>query len=190
MTRDSKEALCAALRELMQTQPFDSISAQGVCDRAGLSRKTFSRHFVDLQDVVKYQIYLDFVKPACDLDRIMGGIYPSRMMSILRNLRVLREHESYYREVARRYSSLWFAGQFADAALSIDFDPYEDLPIGAAELNFAESYHATAVAMAFRWWLDSGMALPEEEMARIIEAWVYAHSRELRGASWAEGASI
>ena len=177
---ESKEAICAALRQLVLVQPFESISIQGVCDKAGLSRKTFSRNFADLQDVVRYQVYLDFTKPMGDFNRIMGVVDYESVLSFERNLAVLKANADYYLAVCRRFGSAWFAEQLAQSSLAIDFAPYARHRFGDTELSFVEHYCAFAVANAFRWWIDEGFATPREEVARLIDRWLYARFREMK----------
>jgi AcrR family transcriptional regulator len=49
--RRTRDRLGDALVELIQEQPFDSITVQQVLDRAGVSRSTFYVHFRDKQDL-------------------------------------------------------------------------------------------------------------------------------------------
>ncbi len=171
---DSKAAICAALRELMVKQPLASISVQGVCDRAGLSRKTFSRNFADLQEVVAYQVFLDFIQPMCELNRIMGDFVVDNVTTFQRNLHLLKQHKGYYDNVAATYGAPWLSDQIARAALSLDFNPYEQQHLTDTEQSFVEHFYAYAVASVYRWWMDEGMQTPEEDVARLTDRWLYA----------------
>lgn len=176
---ESKEAICEALRGLVLAYPFDSISIQGVCDKAGLSRKTFSRNFADLKEVVRYQICLDFVKPVCGLHHIMGQVPYSTTMAFERNLAVFKENSEYYGRICKHFGSAWFSEQYSQLILDIDFEPYANHSLNAVELSFVEHFFAHASAEAFRWWIDGGMVVPEKEVARLIDDWLYAHCREM-----------
>ena len=176
---NSKEVICEALRECMRKQPLASISIQGVCDKAGLSRKTFSRNFVHLQEVVAHQIFLDFSQPMCELNRIMGDYLVGNETIFSRNLHTLKQHQSYYEDVAATYGKSWLWEQFAHAALSVDFDPYDQHQLNATEHSFVEHFYAYAVASTYRWWMDEGMQTPVEDVARMIDRWLYARSNEL-----------
>ena len=171
---ESKEAICAALRQLVLAQPFESISIQGVCDKAGLSRKTFSRNFSDLEDVVRYQVYLDLVKPMRGLFEIMCNVAYGVSLSYERNLALIKQNADYYTRICAQFGSAWLSEQLAQLTLAEDFNPYEHHELSDLELSFVENYFAHAAAEAFRWWIDGGMVVPEKEVAGLIEKWLYA----------------
>lgn len=171
---ESKEAICEALRACMERQPLASISVQGVCDKAGLSRKTFSRNFSDLQDVVVYQVFLDFIQPICELKSIMGDFMVDTPTTFNRNLHVLRQNKAYYDDVAATYGMLWLTEQIAQAALQLDYDPYEHHHFTPTERSFVEHFYVHAVASVYRWWMEEGMETPEEDVARMTDRWLYA----------------
>jgi len=56
----SKKWLCDALLELLQEKPYNSITITEICDKAGLVRKTFYRHFTSKESVLVAVIDLMF----------------------------------------------------------------------------------------------------------------------------------
>lgn len=177
---ESKQAICSALHDLTTRQPLSSISIDGVCRHAGLSRKTFSRNFSTLQDVIQHQMFLDFIKPMNDLHLIMKNTPPIDTVTLFeRNLRILSENKDYYNQVAEVYGSLWFADQMAQLSLRMDFNPYANFNLSPIELDFVKNLYAGSMAMVFRWWLDHGMQIPEREVAQMACDWLYAHPLEL-----------
>jgi AcrR family transcriptional regulator len=48
----SKKWLCDTLIELLQEKPYSSITITELCDKAGLVRKTFYRHFTSKESVL------------------------------------------------------------------------------------------------------------------------------------------
>lgn len=50
----TKNALAAALEELMGEKPFDKIKISDICDRCGMNRKSFYYHFRDNYDLVNW----------------------------------------------------------------------------------------------------------------------------------------
>lgn len=48
----SKKWLCDAMLELLQEKPYSNITITEICDKAGLVRKTFYRHFTSKESVL------------------------------------------------------------------------------------------------------------------------------------------
>ena len=47
MADHTKRALCTALKELMEEEPFQKISVADICARCDMNRKSFYYHFRD-----------------------------------------------------------------------------------------------------------------------------------------------
>lgn len=54
-----EKALSESLKELMRASEFDEISVSALCDHAGVSRRSFYRHFLDKYDLLNYTFYQD-----------------------------------------------------------------------------------------------------------------------------------
>ena len=57
----TKRALSAALKELMETQPFSKISVGDICERCEMNRKSFYYHFRDKYDLVNWIYDTEFI---------------------------------------------------------------------------------------------------------------------------------
>ncbi len=57
----TKKAYAAALKELMQEMPYEKITVGQICERYGMSRKSFYYHFKDKYDLVAWIFDEDFV---------------------------------------------------------------------------------------------------------------------------------
>jgi AcrR family transcriptional regulator len=56
----SKKWLCNAMLELLQEKPYNNITITELCNKAGLVRKTFYRHFISKESVIVAVIDLMF----------------------------------------------------------------------------------------------------------------------------------
>ena len=56
----TKRALAAALRELMEAEPFDKIQIAQICQRCDMNRKSFYYHFRDKYDLMNWIFDMDF----------------------------------------------------------------------------------------------------------------------------------
>lgn len=57
----TKRALAAALRELMDEEPFEKIQVAHICERCDMSRKSFYYHFKDKYDLVNWIFDTDII---------------------------------------------------------------------------------------------------------------------------------
>ncbi|MGE7837392.1 TetR/AcrR family transcriptional regulator [Viridibacillus arvi] len=60
IAEQSKKWLCNAMLELLQEKPYNKITITEICDKAGLVRKTFYRHFTSKESVLVTVIDLMF----------------------------------------------------------------------------------------------------------------------------------
>ena len=58
----TKKALADALKELMDTKPFQKISVSDICERCQMNRKSFYYHFKDKYEVLEYIVDEDIMK--------------------------------------------------------------------------------------------------------------------------------
>ena len=57
----TKKALATALKDLMQTQPFEKVSVGEICEACELNRKSFYYHFKDKYDLVEWIFHSEFI---------------------------------------------------------------------------------------------------------------------------------
>ncbi len=185
---DVEKRICEALKELVERQPIGSIGVQAVCDKADISRKTFSRRFGTIQAVVELQIASDFIQPIVEVNKLIPAESLASMALVTRNLNIFQQNRTYYDAVIKEYGASWFAERLAEGAVSMEFRPYDNLALDAVELDFVENLFASSVAWAFCWWFKRGMDVPPEEVANMLNDWLYAHFREVgkcEGGVWA-----
>lgn len=54
-----EKALSESLKELMRVHEFDEVSVSVICAHAGVSRRSFYRHFLDKYDLLNFTFYQD-----------------------------------------------------------------------------------------------------------------------------------
>lgn len=68
----TKQAFAAALKELIEDQPFSKISVGNICDKCNMSRKSFYYHFKDKYDLVNWIYDTEFFNAASRKDYAIG----------------------------------------------------------------------------------------------------------------------
>lgn len=173
---DAQEKIRVALVELMQVLPYDSIAVSAICDRAGLSRKTFSRYFASKDDVVVSQLGADTIERVGTLLSVMDwGSIDHRSQIFLEGVySCIYEHKSYYLEICRHFGSFWLANQLFLLTSGFGDLPYRGNAIPDNEKSLVISIFNGINAAAFKWWLDEGLKTSPKRLAQIIVKWGYA----------------
>lgn len=173
---DAQEKIRIALMELMQIWPYDSIAVSAICDKAELSRKTFSRYFSSKDDVVVSQLSVDTTERVSTLLSIMNwGSIDHRSEILLESVYGrIYEHKSYYLEICRHFGSSWLAGRLFALASNLGDLPYKYNTISDGEMSFVINMFNGVNAIALKWWLDEGLETSPEKLAQMIVKWGYA----------------
>ena len=66
----TKTTLSNALKELMETKPFNKITVSELTSKCGLNRKTFYYHFRDVRQLLKWTIEQDAVNKVIEYGKI------------------------------------------------------------------------------------------------------------------------
>jgi AcrR family transcriptional regulator len=165
-TLRTRNALGDALIELMQEQPFKSVTVQDVLDRAKVGRSTFYTHYRDKDDL--------FLSDVEDFWEMMSSMLERRGEDSKR-VAPVRELFSHIAEVKNLREALVASGKARDVmelgqgqfARAIEKRLVKLCPAKEAKAGqFAAMSHALAGALfsSLNWWMDRGMPVSPEEM--------------------------
>lgn len=167
----AQRAIGNALLDLLEEKSLSSISIKELCERAGVSRPTFYRHFDTVNDVL--ELY------ACDISRRLDDIVTSVIghgMSgkaiITRTCEGFLEFRELF-DIARRggfiaplFGHLWtLSGQLMPQLLSFSSD--NPLSIDYDTLIYSQG---GAFALLFSWIISDMSRSPEEMGEAVMRA--------------------
>ena len=147
-----KECITKSLLLLLHEKPLDAISVLEIVGKAGVNRSTYYRHFQTKQAVIRYyyrcrlDACLQTASEACSLERYFTEIFTS-FWQHKDELILLEDRSLSYLLLEEMNSRLSCA---------------ETDPVRLLYLN----YHFGGVFNSFRYWLNSGMTIPPEVLAR------------------------
>ncbi|MCD7761352.1 MAG: dihydroxyacetone kinase transcriptional activator DhaS [Clostridiales bacterium] len=164
----TKRALAAALKQLMEEEPFAKISVGEICERCQLNRKSFYYHFQDKYDLVNWIFDTEFIAAASQRD-------------YHHNWEVFHDLADYFYENRRFYrKALQIKGQnsfrdhfrelmfpFLSAILQpvvSDHASDDDPGLLEFQINFCSD---ALIATMERWLLDREPAPPEIFLRRL-----------------------
>lgn len=172
----TEEKFRAALMTLMERFPYDSISVQGICDEAGLSRKTFSRHFTCKEDVVAAQLKADIAAPTATVLSVLSGApFPDSSRVLLRHAYgAFYDNRAFYENAVRSLGLMWLSEHVMAAGKSIGTVPYEKDGISdETEMDFVVTLYSGITATALCWWLRSHFSISPDRLVDLVLKWVY-----------------
>ena len=151
--------------KLLETQSFNKITVNKLCDAAPVSRAAFYSHYDD-----KYQLLrsaLEHKKPELFGDGI-GDLNRDTLLSAVRNI---RHHGSAFKNmlVGDRNHELFamFSRIFVDAIAEKLEASQEKLSMPS---NFLSVYAAGGCSYLVLWWITENYAVSEEELTdRLLE---------------------
>jgi AcrR family transcriptional regulator len=173
----TRARLGAALIELIQQQPFDSITVQAVLDRAGVARSTFYLHYRD-----KHDLFLS------DADEFLEAMATALARARDQSARVapVREFFAHVAEAESLYNALVEAGRIQDF-LELAQEHFArgierrlaELPRAAAATRATPRpalAHALAGAMLalLTWWLSRQPRPAPEQMDDLFHRMVWS----------------
>jgi AcrR family transcriptional regulator len=164
--RRTRDRLGDALVELIQEQPFDSITVQHVLDRAGVGRSTFYTHYRDKDDL--------FMSDVDEFFSCMAGKL-SRQADPSERLAPVRELFAHVADARPFYAALVDSGRIHDV-LELGREHFArgiearlaaragSCAAGVDELTAVSHAAAGAMLSLLSWWIDRGMPGSPEHM--------------------------
>jgi AcrR family transcriptional regulator len=182
---DLCETTQASFFELLKTNEFDKITVAMICEAAKISRRTFYRCFNGIDEIVEKMIHDDFLGPPIKLRSVlaMDTIKSGTLLCTESVLTLVFEKRDMYEKL------LDFRGHYSLAKIITNqtfafnmkvFGVYVDDPV---ELEFSSHMIAVTQAMLVDWWIREKKDISPKLFAKLSNAWVFSHFRELKGIS-------
>ncbi|MCD8381798.1 MAG: dihydroxyacetone kinase transcriptional activator DhaS [Clostridiales bacterium] len=164
----TKRALAAALKQLMDEEPFAKISVGEICERCQLNRKSFYYHFQDKYDLVNWIFDTEFIAAANQRDYhhnwevfhdLADYFYANR--SFYRKALQIKGQNSFqdhFRELMFPFLSAIIEPQISDHASG------DDPGLLEFQIHFCSD---ALIATLERWLLDREPAPPEIFLRRL-----------------------
>ncbi|MBK9927422.1 MAG: TetR/AcrR family transcriptional regulator [Anaerolineales bacterium] len=193
----TRQALRAALLELIKEKGYDAISTEEITEHANVGRATFYLHYKDKEDL----LLEEFNEMANERVQTLSEIPFSDWFPIQENesistrpLLMVFQHikdnsELYYillksakssRIVERiRKISTEAITKFVEAKLKTDPLPvFFNVPV-----DFFAAYFSGALLSTVDWWLDEGMHYTPEEVTKLFRSLFFQGAKETIGLS-------
>jgi Transcriptional regulator len=172
------DAIVQGFRELLEILPYDKIAVYQICEKAGVSRKTFYVHFQNKASIVNRIVYDDVIAPLVKMNEVLPVVIDNdNMVSTLPPVL----NESIYKAI---YRDKEFFSRLCCHAGSLDSPFVDAFIVGVQDLNhkildvvgysidpwerdYIAYFFSSSNALLIQRWIRSGMTVPPEKIAAL-----------------------
>lgn len=169
--------MAESLKLLMKSESFDKITIKQITDGAGVIRVTFYNHFQDKYDLLGWIVRKQVIEPSQIL--LDNGMYKEALRLIFAG--IYRDGD-FYRRAARiegqnsfREISTQCIYELLKNVLESHVSKGRKPPAPWLTTESLSRYYAQSMDYILMEWIDSGYAVPPEEVVEIYE-FIVRHS--------------
>lgn len=165
--QETHRQLTAVLMQLILEKGYPQVTIKDITERAGIDRTTFYLHFSDKEDLlIKSQLHL--------IDELVNSIRMDQapLSGVLMTFEHMAKHVDQYRVLLQLEGSTVPSQMLHDYIVRSVKPIIEqrlrenDFPEAAADTDLIANFITGALRSTARWWLQSGMPYPPDEMTR------------------------
>lgn len=176
----TRNALRAALMELMVERGWDAIDVQALCDRADIGRSTFYQHYSNKEELLKQNFA--GLRDAL-LAQASQGAGDSPLGFVPPLLDHVHEFQSVFRALIGRRSGHYVQDRFRDLLVEL-VRAGGTVPLRRGRSWQAEAqahYLAGALFELLVWWLGSNRPHQPREVQTLFDRWSQAVTSSAQG---------
>ncbi len=161
MSSSTKDALAAALKQMMGFKPIDKITVKDLVEICGVNRQTFYYHFDDVYDLLEW-VFEE------DANRVLPHevVFEHWREDVMIFMQYLRENSTFtlnvYNSNSRVYMLRYLEEKMAGCIRSFAVIVSEGMNIDRQDFEFTVQFYAKCAIGFIAHWMDLGMQLPKE----------------------------
>ena len=172
MASSTKEALGAALKQMLVVKPIEKITVKDLVEICGVNRQTFYYHFDDVYDLLEW-VFEE------DANRVLPQevVYERWREDVKLFFTYLRDNSSFalniYNSQSRTYMLRYYKRRLQSCIRSFAVIVCENRNIDRADFEFVVELYANIIVGIISQWLDRGMQVPkdftEDRLIRVLD---------------------
>lgn len=166
----TKKALAASLRDLMTELPFEKIQVSQICDRCGISRKSFYYHFKDKYDLLNWIFDTEFhaFAEAFQVD----ADFDNRIELLQEICNYFYENRDFYSKALKSEGQNSFPEHVREYCLPLIKRRLTYLLGENAADDFAVNFFTDACMSAIERWLTDSKPIPAEQFVSKLKVFI------------------
>lgn len=180
---DSRNAVKAVFEDLLEEKRYNEISVAEICKRAGISNKTFYKHFEGKPALVQAIVDDDLVAPVIKVREVLplDAIKSATLLMTESTYATLDRHRAVYKNLIRHFGREELGRAIVGALLPLNESLYQKYSFSPEETQFAAYFFAATQVNILVWWFDGHEDIPAKQVAYLHYKWAYAYWREMLG---------
>ena len=159
--RKSRQAVCAALFQLLEKDSFTGITVNDICKAARVSRTTFYQHFQDKYDLMRFALE----QATDELRRASAG---SAEREIHNLLDFVQKNQQVFRHLNEQNEELFYLlNEVSITSLNEYLESTSEIPVGNRS-RLHSVFLAGGRAWVLLWWIKTGCRVPREELEEYL----------------------
>ena len=165
-TRYTKSVIQDAFLALLHKKPLAKITVSEICQMAEINRGTFYRYYLDVYDLAE-KMMAEGIEHFSEIFDQTSEVDFIGMLAAM--LRILKNDQQLFYMVFSESFSRTMQAEFFEKVFMLCFNHLkDDLPGDSTEKTRTLSFLSGGSAALIQYWMRSGYAESEEEMAKII----------------------
>lgn len=169
----TKKALAGALKELMLTVPFRTISISDICGKCDMSRKSFYYHFKDKYDLVNWIYYNEFLSVAKDKD------YADEWEFFTDICTYFYENRAFYQKALKIEGQNSFSEYFRELLIPIVSEFMEEVFHEEEDWDFYVQFFADAITVSIERWIQARDTMPPDKFISLMRSCVWRTAEKM-----------
>ena len=159
-----------AFIELIYLKPIQDLSITELCEKAGINRSTFYKHYTDIYGLlheIEEDMFADFEAAVATVLNSQGEHEPADVISCI--FRYLKENYDMCELALGEHADASFTNRIVKygRARTIELVKRENIKVNPAHVEYLYSFISSGfVGIILKWYKDN-MAFPIEEITKI-----------------------
>lgn len=161
MTSATKEALGAALKQMLAIKPIEKITVKDLVEICGVNRQTFYYHFDDVFDLLEW-VFEE------DANRVLPHeiVYEHWREDVTLFFTYLKDNSSFalniFNSQSRTYMLRYYKRRLQECIRGFALIVCEKRNVDRSDFDFVVELYANLIVGLISQWLDAGMPMPKD----------------------------
>jgi len=175
------DVIKSSLKQLLLEQPLSKITVADICERAGISRKTFYAHFVDKRDIITRIFSDDIIQPITEVRSLLplATLKSAPMLVTEQMYQNFYANREYYEQLVTPDAQYDFVDMVASEITKLNMTVLRDIDLPSSEREYMAYFFAAAQAMLLAKWIREKMRVPPQQLSRLFTKWTIHPWREV-----------
>lgn len=167
----TSQAIERSFRELVESEPYRSITVSDICENAHLSRKSFYAHFENKEAIVSHIFINDVIRPVRDINSLFSVDQIRDMHGLVygKIYEAMYENSSFYKKLVKpmRGCDDTFIRVATNAIYGLNYDILDSQNFAGDERkrDYISYFFAASQAMLIQKWICDDMPYSPAQLA-------------------------